>query len=96
MTDSSTVKCTICGSMTLPCRCPCWENALGYMTEKLPEAISESVLNIGGCQLRVYVLDNGQRIINADDLENFFCNGEIIEGDSGVTELAKFIHAAKP
>lgn len=33
----------------------------------LPAATSESEITIGGYRLRVYQLDDGRRIINADD-----------------------------
>ncbi len=66
------------------------------MSEKLPEVASESVLEIGRHKLRVYVLDDGRRIINAEDLEDFFFNGSVVEGDAGIKELAEFIHGAKP
>lgn len=42
------------------------------MTEALPQAISESVLDIAGVKLRVYMLDDGRRIINADDVAQLF------------------------
>lgn len=46
--------------------------------EKIPEAISEHVLEIMGKKLRVYLLDDGRTIVNADDVADFF---EIKEGD---------------
>ena len=41
-------------------------------TSQLPTAISESVLSVGGFDLRVYQLDDGSRIIDKDDIEKFF------------------------
>ena len=38
----------------------------------LPKAISESVVTIGHLSIRVYVLENGQRVVNAEDAERFF------------------------
>lgn len=61
------------------------------MSDELPKAISESVIKIGNCELRVYVLDDGRRIINAEDIENLFSNGTIIENDDDMKELVKFI-----
>jgi hypothetical protein len=37
-----------------------------------PYAIQEGVLEIGGFQFRCYVLNNGQRLLDANDLERFF------------------------
>lgn len=38
----------------------------------IPKAISEAVMVIGGHELRVYQLEDGTRIINADDVHKFF------------------------
>lgn len=38
----------------------------------IPRATHEGVLEIGGFPLHVYQLDNGQRIVEAGDLERFF------------------------
>lgn len=40
--------------------------------DALPTVISESVLEIGACKLRCYVLSNGKRIFDADDVRAFF------------------------
>ena len=37
-----------------------------------PYATHEGVLHIGAISLRVYVLNDGRRIINAEDLTKFF------------------------
>lgn len=38
----------------------------------VPKAISESVMLIGGHEIRVYQLDNGMRVLDAEDIERFF------------------------
>jgi len=38
----------------------------------IPKAIWEGVFPVFGVPLRCYVLDNGQRIINADDMDRLF------------------------
>jgi hypothetical protein len=38
----------------------------------IPEAIAESTLVIGDQELRVYVLDDGRRVIAAEDIARFF------------------------
>lgn len=38
----------------------------------MKQAISESVLNVAGTQLRVYTLDDGSRVINQEDMLAFF------------------------
>jgi hypothetical protein len=35
----------------------------------VPIAVSGGILTISGIELRVYVLDDGQRIIDADDID---------------------------
>ena len=39
--------------------------------ERLPEAVSESRLAVGGMVIRAYILEDGSRIIDADDVEAF-------------------------
>jgi len=39
---------------------------------KMPSAISESTFTLLGVTLRCCVLDNGERIINAEDVEQLF------------------------
>lgn len=45
------------------------------MSDQLPKAVSESTLTIGDATLRVAQLDNGQRCIDADDVQKFIANG---------------------
>lgn len=42
------------------------------MSEELPKVISESVLEIMGNTLRCYVLSNGKRVFDKDDVDKFF------------------------
>lgn len=43
----------------------------------LPYVVRSAVLSIPGViDLRVYVLSDGRRIVNAEDLERFFCGDE--------------------
>lgn len=39
---------------------------------ELPQAIAQSEMQIGGIAMRVYNLDDGRRIIDADDVHAFF------------------------
>lgn len=39
------------------------------MSEELPQVIHEGILEIGDLRLRVYTLDNGMRVIDADDMK---------------------------
>ena len=39
---------------------------------KLPKAVWEGTFNFGGIELRCYVLDDGKRIINSDDMAKLF------------------------
>ena len=59
----------------------------------LPQVVHSGTVNIGGFELTVHVLDNGQRVIDAECLNSFF---EFLEDDVPVTEedwlaLAKLI-----
>ena len=38
----------------------------------LPYATHEAVLQIGSARLRCFQLSNGQRVFDADDVQNFF------------------------
>ena len=42
------------------------------MSEDLPKAISESVVHVGGAKIRVYNLDNGMRVFDAEDVQKIF------------------------
>ena len=41
------------------------------MKDELPKVIHEGVIEIGDLRLRVYTLDNGMRVIDAEDLTPF-------------------------
>lgn len=41
----------------------------------LPKALSESVLRIGAKSIKVFQLDNGERVMDRDDVESFFYDG---------------------
>lgn len=47
----------------------------GGSTEGLPYVTHEGKMQIGDISLTVYVLNTGQRIIPAEELEAFFANG---------------------
>jgi hypothetical protein len=40
--------------------------------EEIPTLISESILEIGDKKLRCYILSDGRRIVNADDIHDIF------------------------
>lgn len=64
-----------------------------------PKSIAQGVINLGGFKLRTHVLDNGQRVIEADDMERFFKlleTGEINISEADATEFAKFMHGIEP
>lgn len=42
----------------------------------IPWATHEGVLHIGNAQLKAYMLSNGQRVFDADDVQRFFSGGE--------------------
>lgn len=44
----------------------------GERVDGVPVATHEGLLRIGACELRVFQLDDGRRIIDADDVAEFF------------------------
>ena len=42
------------------------------MSDQLPKAIASSTMRILGVDLTVHVLDNGERVIDAGDIERLF------------------------
>ncbi|MGQ6007314.1 hypothetical protein ACUNHP_22200 [Serratia sp. IR-2025] len=41
-------------------------------TPDLPTSIAEEAMEVAGMQVKVHVLDNGQRVIAAEDAEKLF------------------------
>ena len=69
-----------------------------HSTEQLPTAISESVLSVGGIDLRVAVLDDGNRVIVKDDMDKLFeawAKGEATPTDEERLTLADFCQGRK-
>lgn len=66
------------------------------MSAEMPRAVSGSTVQIAGHRLRVYQLDNGQRIINADDFVAFMAAFEsgLILTQEQADELAA--HLGRP
>lgn len=50
---------------------------MSEIEDDMPEAVSESIINLGAISLRVYQLDDGRRVINADDIHKLI---EAIDG----------------
>jgi hypothetical protein len=66
--------------------------------EKLPQVVSEGSIDIIGMKLRCYILDNGKRIIDAEDVDNFFSrlsNENIDFTTEDAQKLAKFVKGVK-
>jgi hypothetical protein len=55
---------------------------------KIPRAISSSEIKLGDFIMHVHVLDNGQRVIDAEDMEAFFNQSQELTSEQA-TELAK-------
>jgi hypothetical protein len=53
------------------------------MTQDIPVAVWSGTFTVFGVEMKCHVLDNGQRIIEADSLQNFF---EALEGSSNFDE----------
>jgi hypothetical protein len=64
------------------------------LCDSIPQAIWEGKIKAGSIELRCYVLDDGQRIIDSEDFEKLFISiqdGTFTLTDSEATTLAKFI-----
>lgn len=58
------------------------------MTTKIPEAISETIFTLAGIKIRCYVLDDGVRVVNGDDLEAFAVMGhERLRNDTPLSDV---------
>lgn len=53
---------------------------------KIPQALYESIMKVGDFEFRVYVLDDGRRIIHADDILAFFELFGIEDNDENPTK----------
>jgi hypothetical protein len=65
------------------------------MTDKTPTSIAANTVNIAGVDMTVHVLDNGQRIIEAESMERFFtalASGEIKPSEDDAMQLANLVH----
>lgn len=61
----------------------------------LPKAIAESEITIMGVRLRCYVLDNGKRVFNVDDVHAFFAalnDSDRLITQAEADEFAKIFH----
>lgn len=68
------------------------------MSEPL-KAVWEGEFKVGGVTLKVFVLEDGQRIISADSLAAFLGQAERAGGvgvDDGIHELAAWLKGATP
>lgn len=52
----------------------------------IPNVISTGVLNIAGKEIRIFNLDNGQRVIDRDSLIGLFLEEAVIDGEKYFTE----------
>ena len=68
------------------------------MINKLPKTVKEGVLNIGNIQIKAFVLDNQQRVIDEQSMENiieWLKNPTEKESEEFVKVLGEFIHQGK-
>lgn len=67
----------------------------GWKVSNLPKSTKEGVLNIGSLQLKVFVLDNGQRVIDEESVQNFMkwlVNGTKEEVEKFGKVFGEFMH----
>ena len=63
--------------------------------DSIPQAVWEGKIKAGSIELRCYVLDDGQRIIDSEDFEKLFTSiqdGTFTLTDGEAATLARFIH----
>lgn len=58
---------------------------------EIPTAIRESSFQIGGLTMRVYHLDDGRRVLNADDVAALFSDALADATDDELRHLATVI-----
>ena len=68
------------------------------MTDKLPTVVREGSFELSGVTLRTYVLDDGRRIIDADDLASFFVRwaDAPTDDDADISPLIAWLGGASP
>lgn len=57
----------------------------------IPKVVSSAEINVGGLIMHVHQLDNGQRVIDADDVAAFFRYPDLEVTPDDMAELAKAI-----
>jgi len=59
------------------------------VSQPVPAAVWEGELKIGSFKIRAYVLEDGRRLLNPDDVARFFVDGGIVlEADArAITEF---------
>lgn len=65
-------------------------------TPVLPKAISEATFRVFGVDIKCYVLENGQRVVDADSVEAFFAVITDTEDstkvdDPGMEQVVRFL-----
>ena len=56
----------------------------------LPKVVSSAEIELGDFVMRVHMLDNGMRVIDAEDMERLF-SSEVVINEQQADELAKAI-----
>lgn len=62
--------------------------------EDIPTAVSEGSFIVGGVTLRTYMLSDGRRIINADDVAELFSDGLAAASEDELRAFAAFVQGA--
>lgn len=62
--------------------------------EKLPRAIREGVIDLGCVKLKVYVLDDGRRLVDSAGIQTLFDENSGEPTDDGLRQLALFTRGA--
>ena len=57
----------------------------------VPTIVDESVIQIGDSQIRVCTLSDGQRVVDADDIEEFFG-----DSDPSIEDVQMLVDAIAP
>ena len=68
------------------------------MTDKLPEGAKKGVLNIGNLKIKVYILDDGQRMVDEESLKSskeWLKNGSVTDAENLKKIFDEFMHQGK-
>ena len=62
------------------------------MSDEIPKAVWSGTFSVGGIEMQCHVLDNGQRLIDAESMERFVsAAGSVSVDTDGVAALSRWL-----